>query len=252
MSTYQARKISCGSTVSCLQPRRWSCTSSKFYASNVDNAICIKIEGELSNDNCTGCEEGKMLENTYESFKSSFTPDEMRCIALIAHNNMKPAMKDFVLRRQELLKKFRLTGTNTTMSMIRSVFGDNKDVAYGPTFTSGPLGGDAEVCALMCKEDIGCVMFFMDPLDPHPHQCDIDTVVRLANVHNILMTTNPTSAYALCNILEHALQEGKKDIIPSFFRTLETPGLVNYKKRQTKELTTLKDHETVDNEAVDR
>ena len=84
-------------------------------------------------------------------------------------------------------------------------------------------------------------MFFMDPLDPHPHQCDIDAVVRLANVHNVLMMNNPTSAYALCNILEHALKKGEKAIIPSFFHALETPGLKTYKEKQVKEVTKLKD-----------
>ena len=146
---HRARKLSTGCIVTNPQPRRWSCTSSTFYASKVDNAICIKIEGELTDDYCTDCDLDKTTENIFKSFESTFKPEKMRCIALIAHNNMKAATKDFVVQRQELLKKFRLTGTNTTMSMIRSVFGDNEDVVYGPSFMSGPLGGDAEVCALM-------------------------------------------------------------------------------------------------------
>ena len=119
--------------------------------------------------------------NNFKPFESLFKPSEMRCLALVAQNHMKPAMEDFVEQRQELLKKFRLTGTNTTMTMVKSIFGDDKDVIYGPSFKSGPLGGDTEVGALMWNwEDLGGVLFFMDPLNLHPHQSDIDSGIRLA------------------------------------------------------------------------
>merc|ERR1711907_921346 len=74
-----------------------------------------------------------------EEFKSEFEPNEMRCLALVAHNHMKPAMRDFVISHKEILRKFRLTGTNTTMAMLREVFGDDPTVQYGPSFASGPL-----------------------------------------------------------------------------------------------------------------
>ena len=176
------------------------------------------------------------VNDAFESFESSFKPQDMRCLALIAHNHMKPAMKAFVEQRKDLLKKFRLTGTRTTMTMLNSVFGEDKNVVYGPCCKSGPLGGDAEVCALMCQEDLGGVLFFMDPLDSHPHQCDIDTLIRLSNVQNVLLTTNPTSAHALCYVLEMALREGRKDMIPSFFNSLESPGVKDYNKKQEKKL----------------
>ena len=174
------------------------------------------------------------VQRTFDSFQSAFRPEEMRCLALVAHNNMKPAMKAFVQSRQEVLKKFRLTGTSTTMTLLKSIFDSDKDVMYGPTFKSGPLGGDAEVCALMCQEELGAILFFMDPLDPHPHQCDIDALIRLSNVTNVLFATNPTSCHALTLILEHALKEGRKDMIPSFFHTLESPGVRLYKEEQSK------------------
>ena len=175
--------------------------------------------------------------------QSAFKPEEMRCLALVAHNHMKPAMKAFVEHRKELLKKFRLTGTNTTITMLKSVFGDDKNVVYGPGFKSGPLGGDAEVCALMCREDLGGVIFFMDPLDSHPHQADIDALVRLSNVQNVLLITNPASAHALCYVLEMALKDGRKDIIPSFFSTLESPGIKVYNQKQKQQVEALKTEE---------
>ena len=184
-----------------------------------------------------------VVDQTFEALQSAFKPEEMRCLALIAHNHMKPAMKAFVEHRKELLKKFRLTGTNTTITMLKSVFGNEKNVVYGPSFKSGPLGGDAEVCALMCQEDLGGVIFFMDPLQAHPHQCDIDALIRLSNVQNVLLTTNPTSAHALCYVLELALKDGRKDMIPSFFNTLESPGIKVYNQKQKKQVEALNSKE---------
>ena len=183
------------------------------------------------------------FDDMIESFQSSFKPNEMRCLALVAHNNMKPSMKEFVEQRKSLLKNFRITGTRTTIAMLKSVFGDDKDVVYGPCFNSGPLGGDAEVCALMCQEDLGGILFFMDPLQSHPHLCDIDTLIRLSNVHNVLLSTNRTSAIALCYVLELALKEGRKDLIPSFFNTLESTGVTRYKEQQQKQINELKTKE---------
>ena len=73
------------------------------------------------------------LEMTDLEFESAFEPEEMRCLALVAHNHMKPAMRKFVEDNKNLLKKFRLTGTNTTMTMLHEIFGEDPDVRYGPT-----------------------------------------------------------------------------------------------------------------------
>ena len=79
----------------------------------------------------------------------------------------------------------------------------------------------------------------MDPLDPHPHQCDIDTLIRLSNVHNIMLITNPTSAHSICYVLEEALKKHRKDLIPSFFQNLQPPGVKVYKERQEKQVDEL-------------
>jgi len=74
-------------------------------------------------------------------FRSKFAPTEMRQLALVAHNHMKPAMKQFIETYSEILKKFRITGTQTTMKMCKSMWGeDDPSIHYGLTCTSGPLG----------------------------------------------------------------------------------------------------------------
>ncbi len=167
-----------------------------------------------------------------EDFESVFDPRQMRCLALIAHNHMKPAMRNFVLENRNLLKKFRLTGTNTTMTMLKAIFRDDPNIVYGPTCSSGPLGGDAQVVAMMCNGDLGGVIFFVDPMSAHPHSADIECLNRQVIVHNIFYMNNPVSANAGAYILRHALSEGKADLIPSFFKTLESPCVAEYKIRQ--------------------
>mmetsp|Transcript_11128 Transcript_11128/g.16277 ORF Transcript_11128/g.16277 Transcript_11128/m.16277 type:complete len:275 (-) Transcript_11128:104-928(-) len=170
----------------------------------------------------------------HKSLKSRFKPNEMRCLALIANKHMKPAMKEFVIAHKELLKKFRLTGTIATMTLLRELFGNDPDIEYGPELSPGPLGGCAELCALICLEDVGGIIFFIDPLSSHPHQADIESLSRLANVHNVMMSPNPASAHAMCFVLEKALIEGRRDLIPSFFFTLESPGVKVYREEQAR------------------
>ena len=169
-------------------------------------------------------------------FNAAFAPSEMRCLALVSHNGMKATMKKFVLANKNILKKFRLTGTNSTMTMLREVFKDEADqIVFGPSCKSGPLGGDAELVALMCSGGLGGMLFFQDPMDSHPHQADIDCLVRQALVHNTIMANTPTTALTMMNVFRIALEGvGKPEFIPSFFFTLESPSVAAYKAGQNK------------------
>lgn len=179
---------------------------------------------------------GELENELNEPFEAAFEPTEMRQLALVAHNHMKPAMKAFIESHSEILKKFRITGTNTTITMCKSVFGDDPNVVYGATCSSGPLGGDAQLAAIMALEDIGGIIFFIDPLSAHPHQADIDSLVRLANVCNVLLVTNPATAESVMYLLQCALKKGKKAMFPSFFQTLESPAVPEYKAEQKRAL----------------
>jgi len=182
-------------------------------------------------------------DNLDPNFVSCYTPLEMRSMALVAHNHMKAPMKKFVIANQNLLKKFRLTGTNTTMTMLREVFGEDPDVVYGRNCTSGPLGGDAEIVQVMCTEELGACIFFQDPMSAHPHYADIECLTRQANVHNIIMMPNPSSAYVCMTTMRIALEMGKAELIPSFFETLVSPSVNEYKLHQARVLASNMEHE---------
>lgn len=165
-------------------------------------------------------------------FNSMIGPNDMRLLALVSHNNMKASMRQFVKANMNVLKKFRLTGTNTTMSMLKEVFGDDPDVIYGPSCKSGPLGGDAQLVAMAVTGQLGGCIFFIDPMDAHPHSADIECLVRQGNVHNILMMNNPSTAHVCMNTLRIALKMGRMEMMPSFFFDLESPSVDAYKQRQ--------------------
>ena len=178
---------------------------------------------------------GTATDEVTAPFTSTFAPNEMRQLALVAHNHMKPAMKQFIETYSEILKKFRITGTQTTMKMCKSMWGeDDPAIHYGLTCTSGPLGGDAQIAALMCMEDLGGMIFFVDPLSAHPHQADIDSLLRLANCGNVIVCPNPASASSMMHTLRCALLKGERarGMIPSFFETLESPAVEEYKHAQ--------------------
>jgi len=59
---------------------------------------------------------------------------------------------------------------------------------------SGPLGGDAQIAAMIATDQIAAVIFFRDPLDKHPHEPDVQMLMRLCDVHNIPLATNPATA----------------------------------------------------------
>ena len=121
-------------------------------------------------------------------------------IALIAHDGKKPEMVSFVLQHKEILLTTKIFATGTTGSHIE------KEGFEVTRLLSGPLGGDAQIAALIATHDIDMVVFFRDPLDKHPHEPDVQMLMRLCDVHNIPLATNPKTAYY---ILKGLIAEGK-------------------------------------------
>ncbi|MDC0579657.1 methylglyoxal synthase [Bacteroidia bacterium] len=115
-------------------------------------------------------------------------------LALIAHDGKKADLVSFVLQRLEFFKKEELTlfATGTTGSMIMEAGVENIH-----RVASGPLGGDAEIGALITRGEMDAIIFFRDPLDKHPHDVDISMLLRLCDVHNIPLATNQKSAHIL-------------------------------------------------------
>lgn len=109
-------------------------------------------------------------------------------LALIAHNAKKVEMVSFILQNKDLFHDTQLFATGTTGAHIESAgFGVIK-------LLSGPMGGDAQIAAMVATGEVDGVIFFRDPLDKHPHEPDVQMLMRLCDVHNVPLATNPASA----------------------------------------------------------
>jgi methylglyoxal synthase len=119
-------------------------------------------------------------------------------IALIAHDGKKAEMVAFIMKNQAFIKESELVATGTTGSHIEKA-------GFKVTrLLSGPLGGDAQIAAMAAEKKLDAVFFFRDPLEKHPHEPDVQMLMRLCDVYNIPLATNPATAQALLQGLSEA------------------------------------------------
>lgn len=110
-------------------------------------------------------------------------------IALVAHDNKKGELLDWVKKNREILKKHNLFATGTTGSII------SKETGLPITsFKSGPLGGDQQVGATIVNLDLDMLIFFWDPLESQPHDPDVKALLRIATLYNIPTSTNRSTS----------------------------------------------------------
>jgi methylglyoxal synthase len=110
-------------------------------------------------------------------------------IALIAHDNCKSDLVDWARYNRNTLADHELYATGTTGAILASEL--ELDVTR---FLSGPLGGDQQVGAAIVEGRIDFVIFFWDPLEPHPHDVDVKALLRIAVVYNVPIACNRSTA----------------------------------------------------------
>ncbi|GMA13988.1 methylglyoxal synthase [Deinococcus metallilatus] len=117
---------------------------------------------------------------------------DRRQVALIAHDRKKLELALFALSHRDVLAQFHLIATGTTGGILEQKTGLTVE-----RMLSGPLGGDQQIGARIAEERVLAVFFFRDPLTAQPHEPDVSALLRLCDVHDIPLATNPASAEAL-------------------------------------------------------
>ena len=121
-------------------------------------------------------------------------PAARSTLALISHDGKKADMVAFVKDHRQRLSGFDLVATSTTGKLIAEKAG-----LPVRRMLSGPYGGDAQIAAMVAEGRIRAVIFFLDPLGKHPHDPDIQSLLRICNVHNVPLATNVATAELLLN-----------------------------------------------------
>ena len=110
-------------------------------------------------------------------------------IALIAHDNKKSDLVAWMRFNRQLLAEHDLYATRTTGRLIRETLG-----LRVTEFHSGPLGGDQQIGAKIVAGECDFLIFFWDPLEPHPHDPDVRALLRIAVVWNVPVACNRATA----------------------------------------------------------
>ncbi|SHI86613.1 methylglyoxal synthase [Flavobacterium terrae] len=118
-------------------------------------------------------------------------------IAIIAHDGKKADMVQFLNKNIDILhqENIKIIATGTKGSKAEATGIKVKKLL------SGPLGGDAQIAARVAEGKCKMVLFFKDPMSSHPHEPDINMLIRICDVHNVPLATNEATAQLLLNAI---------------------------------------------------
>ena len=115
--------------------------------------------------------------------------EAIKRVALIAHDNKKADLVEWMRFNKDLLARHHLYATRTTGRLIAEQLG-----LRVTEFQSGPLGGDQQIGARIADGRLDVLIFFWDPLEPLPHDPDVRALLRIAVVWNIPVACNRATA----------------------------------------------------------
>lgn len=125
--------------------------------------------------------------------------DAKKTIALVAHDNRKKEMMEWVDWNWEALSGHSIVCTGTTGKLIEQVIRGHIEDGNSDNFNviklkSGPLGGDQQLGAMIAEGKIDLMVFFWDPMMPQPHDVDVKALLRITVLYNVPTACNRATA----------------------------------------------------------
>ena len=147
--------------------------------------------------------------------------NRIKNIALVAHDNRKRDLMEWVEWNYEVLLEHNLICTGTTGRKLEETLRRKMAAEKSPgvlkgitLLKSGPLGGDQQLGSLITEGRIDILIFFWDPMQPHPHDVDVKALLRIAVVYNIPIACNRSSADFI--ISSHLVEEAYAPVLKDY------------------------------------
>jgi methylglyoxal synthase len=156
---------------------------------------------------------------------------QKKTIALVAHDNCKKDMVEWVEWNWEKLIDHELVCTGTTGSLVEKTLKEKVRTEKGSVYPkrlkrlkSGPFGGDQQLGAMIAEGRVDVLIFFWDPMEPHPHEVDVKALERISVLYNIPTACNRSTADFLISsdLLNNAYEPKMRDYSQYFNRPINT------------------------------
>jgi len=135
-------------------------------------------------------------------------------IALVAHDNCKQDIVEWVEWNWKILMEHQLICTGTTGMLVSDALMKKMEDSVSELETSssvkterkkiiapkiirlksGPFGGDQQLGAMISEGRVDILIFFWDPMQPHPHDVDVKALLRISVLYNIPSACNLSTA----------------------------------------------------------
>ena len=125
--------------------------------------------------------------------------EKLKRIALVAHDNRKKDLIEWVEWNYKILIRHKLISTGTTGRLVEEAIKKKLSDGEASKFEiiklkSGPLGGDQQLGAMIAEDKVDLIIFLWDPMQPHPHDVDVKALLRISVLYNVPTACNRSTA----------------------------------------------------------
>jgi len=143
----------------------------------------------------------------------------MKNIALVAHDNRKADLIEWVKFNWKEISDHKIFCTGTTGKLVEKALKEkceenNCNIPQIVKLKSGPLGGDQQMGALITENNIDLFIFLWDPMQPQAHDVDVKALLRIAVLYNVPTACNRSTADFM--ISSPLLHSGYKPVIKDY------------------------------------